>query len=206
MHIRVLCKKTLLELNDKYWSERYEHAQTGWDIGHISTPLKEYIDQLDDKEQAILIPGCGNAYEAEYLLENGFTNVTLVDISQHLIKQLEQRFYPKYEGKLHLEHGDFFELNGSWDLVIEQTFFCALDPVFRQEYSLKMMSIIKKGGKLVGLMFNREFEKTGPPFGGSKEEYEGYFNQGFDLKYFSDCYNSIPPRQGSELFICLVRK
>ena len=65
-------------MDSKYWSERYQQNTTGWDIGHISTPIKAYIDQLTNKEMAIMIPGCGNAYEAEYLLQQGFTNITLV--------------------------------------------------------------------------------------------------------------------------------
>jgi hypothetical protein len=45
--------------------------ETGWDLGQVSPPLKAYIDQLTDKNLRILIPGCGNSYEAEYLLEKG---------------------------------------------------------------------------------------------------------------------------------------
>jgi methyl halide transferase len=52
--------------NDQYWSERYEKSQTGWDVGNVSPALKDYFDQLTDKSISILIPGCGNAYEAEY--------------------------------------------------------------------------------------------------------------------------------------------
>jgi len=55
-----------------YWENRYQNQQTGWDIGEISSPLKAYIDQLEDKSIKILIPGAGNAYEAEYLFLNGF--------------------------------------------------------------------------------------------------------------------------------------
>ena len=40
-----------------FWDKRWEEANTGWDIGYPSTPLKEYIDQLSDKEIDILIPG-----------------------------------------------------------------------------------------------------------------------------------------------------
>jgi len=31
---------------ENYWTQRYQEDNTGWDIGHPSTPLKEYIDQL----------------------------------------------------------------------------------------------------------------------------------------------------------------
>ena len=195
-----------MQLNDNYWSQRYQNKQTGCDIGQISAPLKEYIDQLENKEMSILIPGCGNAYEAQYLLQAGFENVTLVDISGVLIEQLKAQFYPTYQHKLHLIHGDFFEIKGSFDLIIEQTFFCALEPKFRPDYALKMAELLRNNGKLVGLMFNRHFMHEGPPFGGSKEEYEAYFSEYFKLKYFSECYNSIEPRSGSELFICLLRK
>lgn len=194
------------ELDDQYWSGRYKEDQAGWDIGMVSTPLRTYIDQLEDKHQKILIPGCGNAYEAEYLLENGFQNVTLVDISNVLIKQLEDRFYPGFRDQLHIVHGDFFKLEGAYDLIIEQTFFCALDPSYREDYVQKMHQLLKPGGKLVGLLFNRQFEHQGPPYGGSREEYLAYFEGLFSLKIFEACYNSIPPRQGNELFMCLEKE
>ena len=61
-----------------YWEERYQKQDTGWDIGTISTPLKEYIDQLTDKKCRILLPGAGNGYEFDYLIHKGFTNVFVV--------------------------------------------------------------------------------------------------------------------------------
>ena len=51
------------DLDEKYWENRYQQKETGWDIGKISTPLKEYFDQITNKNQHILIPGCGRAYE-----------------------------------------------------------------------------------------------------------------------------------------------
>ena len=54
---------------------------TGWDIGGPSTPLVKYFDQLADKQRKILIPGAGNAYEAEYLWAQGFSNVHVLDIA-----------------------------------------------------------------------------------------------------------------------------
>ena len=32
---------------EAFWSLRYKEERTGWDIGYPSTPLKEYIDQLE---------------------------------------------------------------------------------------------------------------------------------------------------------------
>ncbi len=68
-----------------YWSGRYVQNQTGWDCGQITTPLKEYIDQLKDKNSKILIPGCGNAYEGDYMWKQGFKNVYILDFAPEAI-------------------------------------------------------------------------------------------------------------------------
>ncbi len=187
-------------LDKYYWDNRYDKHQTGWDVGKVSAPLKAYIDKLTDKGIAILIPGCGNAYEAEYLLQQGFTDITLIDISPLLVNTIEEKL-AKYIGKeLNIICDDFFNLDKKFDLILEQTFFCALDPSLRKNYADQMAVLISPGGKLVGVLFNRSFE-GGPPFGGSKAEYEKLFSQKFTINVMDDCYNSIEPRQGSELFV-----
>ena len=79
-------------LDSNFWDNRYQVHETQWDVGTISAPLKEYIDQLKNKNIAILIPGCGNAHEAEYLLQQGFTNITLIDISPTLVSAIKEKF------------------------------------------------------------------------------------------------------------------
>ena len=74
-----------------YWEERYQKGETGWDAGSITTPLKEYIDQLTDKNLKILIPGAGNGYEFDYLIENGFQNVYVVDIAETPLENIKKR-------------------------------------------------------------------------------------------------------------------
>ena len=116
----VLQKNQKYMLNDQYWSERYEKSQTGWDVGNVSPALKNYFDQLTDKSVAILIPGCGNAYEAEYLLQQGFTDVTLIDISGVLVQNLLEKLKNSIEkGVCRVIHQDFFEHSGNYDLIVE---------------------------------------------------------------------------------------
>jgi len=192
------------DLDKNYWNSRYQSQQTGWDVGTVSTPLKEYIDQLHDKNLAILIPGCGNAYEAAYLLQQGFTNITIIDIAPAAVDAFKIK-WKAFDGRqLRIICGDFFELNETFDLIIEQTFFCALHPTLRKVYTDKMFDLLNVKGKLTGVLFNRPFE-GGPPFGGSKEDYIHLFNQKFNIKIIEDCYNSIAPRAGSELFFILKR-
>ncbi len=188
------------ELSNSYWDNRYQTEETGWDIGEISLPLKTYIDQLTDKNKAILIPGCGNAYEAEYLLKQGFTNITLVDISPVLISALQKKLSTYVGKQLHIICDDFFKIKLGVDLILEQTFFCALDPSFRKKYVEKMYELLNPGGNIAGVLFNRDFE-GGPPFGGSKDEYEKLFSGKFEIRTMESCYNSIGPRKGNELFI-----
>ncbi|MBC5992084.1 methyltransferase [Pontibacter cellulosilyticus] len=192
------------DFNAAYWQERYTQNNTGWDTGSITPPLKNYFDQLQNKAIRILIPGCGNAYEAEYLFRNGFENVYLVDVAPAPLRNFAQRV-PEFPEE-QLLHQDFFELEGKYDLIVEQTFFCALDPALRAAYTEKMASLLAPGGKLVGLLFDTTFQKPGPPFGGNREEYRTYFELYFNFILFETAYNSIPPRQGNELFIILELK
>lgn len=192
------------QFDSNYWQHRYQRNQTGWDAGDVTTPLKEYFDQLQNKEIRILIPGCGNAYEAEYLYKQGFKQVYLVDIAEAPLQNFAQRMpnFPKEQ----LLQQDFFSLPGEYDLIVEQTFFCALDPSYREHYARKCKALLKPGGKLMGLLFETKFAHDGPPFGGDREEYRKYFEPYFNFLHFETAYNSIPPRQGRELFMLLQKK
>lgn len=191
----------------EYWSQRYKEERTGWDIGSPSTPIKEYIDQLTDKNIKILIPGAGNAYEAEYLIKQGFTNVYILDISEIPLQEFKQR-NPEFPSE-NLLSDDFFTHTETYDLIIEQTFFCSFPPLAetRKKYAKHMSELLNANGKLVGLWFN--FPLTGDmekrPFGGDKQEYLGYFEPYFKVKTFEKAYNSIQPRAGNELFGIFVK-
>jgi len=186
-----------------YWEERYIKGETGWDIGTISTPLKEYIDQLANKNIKILIPGAGNGYEFDYLIANGFKNVFVIDIAASPLKNIANR-NPDYASKL--IHKDFFELEEKFDLVIEQTFFCAISPDMRKNYVNKMHEILHPKGKIAGLLFNFPLTEEGPPFGGSVEEYLNLFSDKFGIKTLEKAHNSIKPRQNKELFFIFESK
>lgn len=193
------------DLSKEFWDNRYRTNETGWDIGYISTPLKHYIDQLEDKSTRILIPGGGNAYEAEYLWQQGYKNTFLLDIAPLPLENFRKRvpFFPKEQ----LLCEDFFQHKGEYNLILEQTFFCAIDPTLRKSYAKQMHELLKPGGKLVGLLFDdNKLNNDKPPFGGTKEEYIGYFEPYFQLKVFETAYNSITPRMARELFIMLVNR
>ena len=182
----------MLLLNKDFWNDKYVASKTGWDVGEITTPLKEYFDQLNNKKVKILIPGCGNAYEAEYLFKNKFLYTYVLDYSKYALRNFSNRV-PKFS-KNHLMNNDFFHIHGKFDIIIEQTFFCAIDKSRRREYFIKMHDLLKPNGKLVGLLFDDSLNEDHPPFGGSKSEYKEYFDPYFKIKVFETAYNSIYSR------------
>jgi methyl halide transferase len=190
-------------LNEAFWDDKYKSHDTGWDIGKISNPLKNYIDQLTNKDLKILIPGGGNSYEAEYLFYKGFKNIFVVDISQTALNNIKKRI-PKFPEN-QLIHNNFFDLEDTFDLILEQTFFCAINPDLRPEYVLKMHELLNKKGKLVGLLFNIPLNETHPPFGGCKDDYTTQFKPFFKIEILESCYNSIEKRSGNELFFKFIK-
>lgn len=196
-------------LDKKYWDNRYQEGNTGWDIGGLSPVLKTYIDQLEDKDIKILIPGGGNAYELSYLHEKGFKNSYLIDLSPTVINNFIKR-NPSIDKKYLIE-GNYFDHNIQYDLILEQTFFCAIDRNLRQQYVNHSYNLLKPKGKLVGLLWSVDpvsptQDPSNPPFGGSKEEYLNYFSPYFEINILDTAYNSIAPRSGKELFLIAQKK
>lgn len=191
-------------LTDNYWNERYLTDDFGWDLGEVSTPLKHYIEQLNNKDLKILIPGAGNSYEAEYLFKLGFKNIYVLDFAEAPLLNIKKRIadFPSHQ----LIQQDFFEHKGQYDLILEQTFFCAINPDLRKKYAEHMKALLKPTGKLVGLLFNDVLNTDKPPFGGNTAEYQTLFSPLFDIQKMETAYNSIKPREGRELFVVMQPK
>ena len=188
----------MTKFDQNFWTERYQNNSTGWDLGKASLPLVSYIDSIGSKDLKILIPGAGNAYEAEYLWTSGFKNIHIVDIAEPPLNNLKQRL-PQLPAS-QLIHQDFFDHIGSYDLILEQTFFCALDPKLRSAYCKHTNDLLKKGGLLSGVLFDFPLNYSGPPFGGSLAAYKALFQTRYSIKTLEPCYNSEASREGKELF------
>ncbi|WOD42988.1 methyltransferase domain-containing protein [Hwangdonia lutea] len=195
-----------MNLTEEFWDNKYKTNDIGWDLGTVSPPIKAYIDQLskNDKELKILIPGGGHGYEAEYLNSKGFKNVYVVDVSETALSNLKNRV-PSFPSS-HLIKKNFFELDMTFDLIIEQTFFCAINPKHRALYAEKASKILHTNGKIIGLLFNVPLNKTHPPFGGNKEEYLTYFKPYFHIGLMEKATNSHESRSGKELFFNIQKK
>ena len=191
-------------LDQSYWEERYINRETGWDLGAISPPMKGIIDRLafqfpNQKDLKILIPGAGMGYEAIYLYEQEYTHMSVLDIAEQPLKHIKNKCkdFPSDQ----LIQKDFFNFeHPPFDIILEQTFFCALDPSLRVQYVEKMHELLKPKGILTGLFFNFPLTDQGPPFGGSIEEYLDLFDKHFIINFMETAQNSIKPRADKELF------
>ncbi|MFS4468004.1 hypothetical protein [Maribacter sp. 2210JD10-5] len=131
-----------------------------------------------------------------------------MDISKVPLEAFQDRnpSFPKKQ----LKQTNFFEHKELYDLILEQTFFCSFIPTDknRNAYAQQMSNLLKPHGKLVGVWFDipltGDMEKR--PFGGNKADYLKYLAPYFKTITFERCYNSIPPRQGNELFGIFQKK
>lgn len=191
-------------LDASYWEKRYQENATGWDLGEISIPLKTYLDGLTDHSLKILVPGAGNGHEVAYAYAQGFSHITMLDFARSPLDQFH-RLHPDFPLN-QLIQDDFFLHQGQYDLILEQTFFCAIDRTLRPAYVKHMHELLRPGGQLVGVLFGVELTVEGPPYGGSLLEYKGLFEPFFKVKKLELCHNSITPRKDNELFMILERR
>lgn len=190
--------------NKSYWEDRYAQKEDFWNAKTITTPLKAYIDQLNDKTLRVLVPGVGHGHELVYLQQQGFTQSKGLDLTTIAFEETM-----KHEPSVSKDQvivSDFFAHEGTYDLIIEQTFFCSLPIAKRKDYVQKMHGLLRPEGKLVGLLFDTDFDKPYPPFGGTKDEYLALFEPYFTIEVMERAFNSIKPRQDRELFIILKKK
>lgn len=191
-------------LQPEYWTSQYQQSKTGWDMGYVSPPIQAYIDQLNNKSLRILIPGAGRGWEVSYLADQAFSQVHYLDFS-HQAAEIFKQSNPKFP-TTHIHIEDYFDHKGQYDIILEQTFLSSLKPQRRVDYVKKTHELLHPGGKLCGLLFDRNFEKPGPPFGGSYSEYFRLFSPFFHVIVLETAYNSIKPRAPHELFCIFQRK
>ena len=204
IHYYQLHPERNMKLDQEFWNDKYLENDIGWDLKSVSPPIKQYFDQVDNKDLKILIPGGGSSHEAEYLFSQGFKNVTVIDLSPEAIKSFLNRVpsFPKENTLV----GNFFELKDQFDVIVEQTFFCALNKELRPTYVEATANLLVPKGKIIGVMFKLSLNEDHPPFGGSVEEYKALFSPNFTIDTMDNCYNSHPSRDQKEVWVNMLKK
>ncbi|MCF8236653.1 MAG: SAM-dependent methyltransferase [Saprospiraceae bacterium] len=189
----------MTKLDARYWQSRYQEGHTPWDIGYPAPALLQYVEQLEDKSISILIPGAGFGHEAAWLYDHGFSHTWICEWAPSAVESFKMR-HPNFPSEQILCQ-DFFSLTGLYNLILEQTFFSAIDPLNREDYARKCRQLLQMDGRLAGLLFAHPFETPGPPFGATRVQYEQLFSAFFSQVSLRDCIDSIKPREGRELFL-----
>ncbi|HWQ37195.1 MAG TPA: methyltransferase [Burkholderiales bacterium] len=178
----------------EFWESRYREHTTPWDAGRVPDALRAYAKRLRPGTR-ILIPGCGSAYEAYYLIENGF-DVLAIDFSPAAVDAARRTMGCFAD---HVKLADFFDfdIGEPYDVVYERAFLCALPPRIWPQYPTRMKQVLRPGGELAGFFFFRETEK-GPPFGTSPQALHALLDPGFEQVEERPVDDSIPVFQGAE--------
>ena len=189
--------------HSQFWEDIYLENDTGWDLKGV-TPFFDSISN-DLIQGKVCILGCGRGYDAIMFAEKGF-DVTAVDFAPTPISELNKLAIQK-SVIITTVQDDIFSLvekfPDTFDYVIEQTCFCAIDPNRRKEYERLVRTILKPGGKLVGLWFplDKSQEEGGPPFGTTIYEVKSIFNSGWKIEKENFPSQSVEPRKGREKLI-----
>jgi len=195
------------EYSKEDWQGHYESNDLGWDLGEVAPPFVQLWQEEKLPVGKVLVPGCGRGHEVVFLAENGF-EVTAIDFSEGAITHLENALKER-NLKGRVLHQDFFSLDdshdGVYDLVLEQTFFCAIAPRQRQDYALNVARILKPGGMLVGLFYHTDKE-GGPPYNTTREDIESSFSKNFEIQQLDKTSLSAEQRKDKEWLGILKRK
>lgn len=195
------------------WERKYQAGSDGWELMRPAPPLVRYLAVQPPAPGArALVPGCGRGHEARLLARLG-AKVSAIDIAPSAIA--ECRRLAEEEGLADSVEAlplDLFALpeehRGAYDLVVEHTCFCAIDPGRRGEYAAAAAAALRPGGRLVGLFWCHDYP-GGPPYGARQEEVERTFlgpGLGDGAAPFRLRHGEVPPdsiltRAGHELLL-----
>lgn len=191
-----------------YWSARYRRGDTPWDLGQ-ETPafvalLKrfDFPKPIDGYRPRVAVPGCGYGHDALLFAEHGY-QVTAIDFAPEPLEYL--RSMARLRGvELEILCADVFTLSTThracFDVVLEYTCYCAIDPRRRQEYAHVIAAILKPKGILAGLFFPLDdIERTQPPFTVHESEIREQFGAAGLVLISSEVpLESHPARAGRE--------
>ncbi len=191
------------EDNSQFWEDIYLENDTGWDLGGPTPIFSKIASKLEPKK--ICLIGCGRGYDAIMFAKNNF-HVTAIDFAPSAVNAVKD-LAEENEVKLDILERDIFHLspeyNNYFDYVIEQTCFCAINPLRRLDYEKLVSNILCKNGNLIGLWFplDKKLSEGGPPYGTTVDEVKSIFNRGWEIKKEEFPKESIKPRIGREKLI-----
>jgi SAM-dependent methyltransferase len=196
-----------------FWDERFDRQFTPWDRGGVPSELRAFVAEMSHTRQApptvagrppaVLLPGCGAAYELTLMLEAGW-DATAIDFSPLAVARAKSLAGQWAE---RIVQADFFAYAPPrpLDLVYEQAFLCALPRARWPAVAERWASLLAPGGLLAGYFFFDDVPK-GPPFGIARERLEALLAPYFDCIADQAVADSIPVFAGRERWMVWRRR
>ena len=188
----------------EFWEKCYQSGDMGWDLGS-PTPIFDHWIKSQAYPLSICVLGAGNGWDALNFAEKGHI-ITAVDFAESAIENMNV-FMKKRGVHINIIHSDIFDLgklfSHNFDIVLEYTCFCAIDPAKRMDYIRMTHEILKPYGKLVGLLFpiDKDLNDDGPPYGVDLDTTIDLFSQYFTLDTKEISNLSVKSRYGREIFV-----
>ncbi|HEY5800695.1 MAG TPA: methyltransferase [Burkholderiaceae bacterium] len=188
-------------LAPRFWDERFEQGFTPWDRAGVPQQLQAYA-RSQPRPLTTLIPGCGAAYEAVFLLEQGW-DVAAIDFSPQAV-QAARAQAGKWADRI--VQADFFayEPAAPLDLIYERAFLCALPRSMWQQVAARWADLLAPGALLAGYFYEGDTVK-GPPFGAAPREIAALLAGAFALECDDPVTDSIAVFAGKERWQCWRR-
>jgi methyl halide transferase len=125
-----------------------------------------------------LVPGCGRGHDALALASAGW-DVTAVDIADSLEPEVGSKLR---SAGVRFLIADALAVTGSYQLVFDHTFFCALEPVDRHLFGGMVDSSLASGGIIASVVFplGRPLSEGGPPYGMTADDVEAVLGPTFE--------------------------
>ena len=190
-------------LDSAFWDERFDKGFTPWNRGAVPRNLLHYVNlnpvQGDHSGTVCLIPGCGHAYELDFLKKSGW-QVTAIDFSPAAVATA-QALFPAHAASI--LQADFFEYQPTSQLecIYERAFFCALPPERRAAVVQRWAELLKSGGVVFGFFFIDEEagdQPKGPPFRISSTQLTTLMEAQFERIEDAEVRDSLAVFEGKE--------
>jgi SAM-dependent methyltransferase len=196
-----------------FWEHYYHEPEIPWDLGAAAPPLVHWLENNPTCFQQhaivkVVVLGAGAGHDAALFTQpNGLSKnstVTGLDYAPSAIQMATKRYgkIPNLQFEqadcLNLTNGPLAaSLHHTFDLAIEHTFFCAIQPEQRDAYIENLCFVLKPKGYFLGLFWNHG-GPGGPPFDTTPEAIQQHFAPHFHLLTLDQATGSHPRRQNKE--------
>lgn len=181
-----------------FWDHIYRDEIGGWELGRATPPLTAWFTATPPGDLRALVVGCGRGHEARMLAGLG-ARVTAIDIAPSAIATAQAIRAPDLEIDYRVQ--DLFDMPRGpdrFDLVVEHTCFCAIEPQRRDAYIDAVADVLVPGGRLIGL-FYAHGRPGGPPFTVDETSLRQAFQRRFVVDALALAPDSVLTRMGEEL-------